>query len=116
MSLPFVVERDQLLRDVLRSVDESYAESSNVEMAHQLQRPLMLVVGEMDDNVDPASTMQLVNALIKAGKDFELVVLPGERHTMGGTFGDHKRYDFFVRTLMHKFAPDWSEFSEPETK
>ena len=97
-------------------VDESYAESSNVEMAHQLQRPLMLVVGEMDDNVDPASTMQLVNALIKAGKDFELVVLPGERHTMGGTFGDHKRYDFFVRTLMHKFAPDWSEFSEPETK
>ena len=97
-------------------VDESYAESSNVEMAHLLQRPLMLVVGEMDDNVDPASTMQLVNALIKAGKDFELVVLPGERHTMGGTFGDHKRYDFFVRTLMHKFAPDWSEFSEPETK
>lgn len=92
-------------------VDESYAESSNVEMAHKLSRPLMLVVGEMDDNVDPASTMQLVNALIKAGKDFELVVLPGERHTMGGAYGDHKRYDFFVRTLMNKFAPDWSEFS-----
>ncbi len=91
-------------------VDESYAASSNVEMAHLLRRPLMLVVGEMDDNVDPASTMQVVNALIKAGKDFELVVLPGERHTMGGAFGDHKRYDFFVRTLMHKFAPDWSEF------
>ena len=93
-------------------VDESYAESSNVEMAHLLRRPLMLVVGEMDDNVDPASTMQLVNALINAGKDFELVVLPGQRHTMGGTFGDHKRYDFFVRTLMNKFAPDWSEFAE----
>lgn len=91
-------------------VDESYAASSNVEMAHLLRRPLMLVVGEMDDNVDPASTMQVVNALIKAGKDFELVVLPGERHTMGGAFGDHKRYDFFVRALMHKFAPDWSEF------
>ncbi len=93
-------------------VDESYAASSNVEMAHLLRRPLMLVVGEMDDNVDPASTMQVVNALIKAGKDFELVVLPGERHTMGGAFGDHKRYDFFVRTLMHKFAPDWSEFEQ----
>lgn len=93
-------------------VDESYAASSNVEMAHLLRRPLMLVVGEMDDNVDPASTMQLVNALIKAGKDFELVVLPGERHTMGGAYGEHKRYDFFVRTLMNKFAPDWSEFSK----
>ncbi len=40
------------------------------------------------------------------------MVLPGQRHTMGGTFGDHKRYDFFVRTLMNKFAPDWSEFAE----
>ena len=90
-------------------VDASYAESSNVEMAHLLRRPLMLVVGELDDNVDPASTMQLVNALIKAGKDFELVVLPGEKHTMGGVYGEHKRYDFFVRTLMHKQAPDWSE-------
>ena len=90
-------------------IDESYAQSSNVEMAHKLSRPLMLVVGEMDDNVDPASTMQLANALIKAGKDFELVVLPGERHTMGGSFGEHKRYDFFVENLMHKFAPKWSE-------
>ncbi len=48
-----------------------------------LTRPLMLVVGEMDDNVDPASTMQVADALIKAGKDFELVVLPGVRHLMG---------------------------------
>ena len=91
-------------------IDDAYAASSNVEMAHLLRRPLMLVVGEMDDNVDPASTMQLANALIKAGKDFELVVLPGEGHTIGGTFGEHKRYDFFVRALMQKFPPDWSEF------
>ncbi len=52
-------------------------ECSNVYHAAKLKRPLMLVVGEMDDNVDPASTYQLVNALIKAGKDFELVALPG---------------------------------------
>ena len=38
------------------------------------------VVGEMDDNVDPASTMLVVDALIKANKDFELVVFPGVRH------------------------------------
>ncbi len=93
-------------------IDSSYIECSNVEMAKNLQVPLMLVVGEMDDNVDPASTMQVVNALIKANKDFELVVLPGERHTMGGDFGEHKRYDFFVKNLMHKFTPAWSEFEK----
>lgn len=75
-------------------VDESYKACSNVENAHLLQRPLMLVVGEMDDNVDPASTMQVANALIKANKDFDLVVIPGARHTMGEDFGEHKRYDF----------------------
>lgn len=90
-------------------VDDSYKECSNVENAHLLQHPLMLVVGEMDDNVDPASTMQVVNALIKANKDFELVVIPGAHHTMGEDFGEHKRYDFFVRNLMGVNPPAWSE-------
>lgn len=90
-------------------VDDSYKECSNVENAHLLQRPLMLVVGEMDDNVDPASTMQVVNALIKANKDFELVVIPGAHHTMGEDFGEHKRYDFFVRNLIGVNPPAWSE-------
>ena len=90
-------------------VGEQYLAGSNVENAHLLTRPLMLVVGEMDDNVDPASTMQVVNALIKANKDFELVVLPGVRHTMGGSFGEHKRYDFFVRHLLNVNPPKWQE-------
>lgn len=81
-------------------VDEAYDESSNVVNAHLLQRPLMLVVGEIDDNVDPASTMQVADALMKANRDFELIVVPGARHTMGERFGEHKRYDFFVRHLM----------------
>lgn len=89
-------------------VDSSYIESSNVEQAHRLERPLMLVVGEMDDNVDPVSTMQVVNALIKANKDFELVVVPGAGHTMGDNFGEHKRYDFFVRHLMGVEPPKWN--------
>lgn len=92
-------------------VDESYKESSNAEQAYRLQRPLMLVVGEMDDNVDPASTMQVVDALIRHNKDFELVVLPGVRHTMGENYGEHKRYDFFVRHLMGKEPPKWNEIS-----
>jgi len=88
---------------------DQYKEGSNVENAHLLSRPLMLVVGELDDNVDPASTMQVVDALIKANKDFELVVLPGVGHTMGESYGEHKRYDFFVRHLMGVNPPKWDE-------
>ncbi len=90
-------------------VDSSYIACSNVENAHRLTRPLMLVVGEMDDNVDPASTMQVVDALIKANKDFELVVLPGVRHSMGESYGEHKRFDFFVKEFMGVEPPKWEE-------
>ena len=90
-------------------IDSSYVECSNVENAHKLERPLMLVVGEMDDNVDPSSTYQVVNALIKANKDFELVMLPGVHHTMGESFGEHKRYDFFVKHLLGVNPPKWNE-------
>lgn len=90
-------------------IDSSYVECSNVENAHKLEHPLMLVVGEMDDNVDPSSTYQVVNALIKANKDFELVMLPGVHHTMGESFGEHKRYDFFVKHLLGVNPPKWNE-------
>lgn len=90
-------------------VDSAYIECSNVTNAHKLERPLMLVVGELDDNVDPASTMQVADALIKAGKDFELVVIPGAHHTMGEDFGERKRHDFFVKNLLHVDPPKWSE-------
>jgi len=88
-------------------VDSSYIAGSNVVNAHLLTRPLMLVLGELDDNVDPSSTMQVVNALIKDNKEFELVVLPGVAHTMGGDYGEHKRYDFFVKNLMGVTPPAW---------
>lgn len=95
-------------------VDSSYVRCSNLENAYRLERPLMLVVGEMDDNVDPASTMQVANALIRAGKDFELVVIPGAHHTMGESYGQHKRYDFFVRHLLHQEPPAWSDLQKKE--
>ena len=57
-----------------------YAASSNVDNAYRLQGKLLLVVGEMDQNVDPASTFQVVNALIKANKIFDLLVIPGAGH------------------------------------
>ncbi len=88
-------------------VDSTYSACSNVDNAARLEGNLMLVVGEMDDNVDPASTMQVVNALQKANKDFELVVIPGARHTMGERYGEHKRYDFFVRNILGTKPPKW---------
>ena len=66
----------------------------------------MLVVGEMDSNVDPASTYQVVNALIKANKMFDLLVIPGAGHTNGGPYGERKRNDFFVPQLMGVEPPD----------
>ena len=93
-------------------VDSSYIECSNVKNAYKLTRPLMIVVGELDDNVDPASTMQVVNALIKANKDFELVVLPGVGHSMGERFGEHKRYDFFVKELLGIDPPKWQDLEK----
>ena len=92
-------------------VDSSYIECSNVENAYRLERPLMLVVGELDDNVDPASTMQVADALIKANKPFELVVIPGAHHTVGEAYGEHKRFDFFVKHLLGVEPPAWSSLT-----
>ena len=92
-------------------VDSSYVECSNVENAYRLERPLMLVVGELDDNVDPASTMQVADALIKANKPFELVVIPGAHHTVGEAYGEHKRFDFFVKHLLGVEPPAWKNLT-----
>ena len=89
-------------------VGKEYAESSNVENAYRLKGKLLLINGEMDYNVDPASTEQLVNALVKAKKEFEYVFLPGAGHTSGGTYGERKRRDFFVKYLLGTNPPDWN--------
>ncbi|KAB7729275.1 prolyl oligopeptidase family serine peptidase [Rudanella paleaurantiibacter] len=85
-----------------------YAESSNVTHAGKLQGKLLLILGEVDDNVDPASTMQLINALIKANKDFDFLMVPNMGHSMGGDYGERKRRDFFVRHLLGVEPPAWS--------
>ncbi len=78
-----------------------YAEQSNVTQAHRLTGKLLLIVGELDRNVDPASTMQVVDALIRADKDFDLLVIPGAGHGTGGTpYGRRRTWDFLVRHLQ----------------
>ncbi|MCL1974275.1 MAG: S9 family peptidase [Bacteroidetes bacterium] len=76
-----------------------YAESSNVDNAYRLQGKLLLINGELDDNVDPTSTLQVVNALIKADKDFEQLYLPGYSHNLGDNYVTRRVFEFLVRNM-----------------
>jgi dipeptidyl aminopeptidase/acylaminoacyl peptidase len=93
-----------------------YSESSNVDNAQRLQGKVLLVVGELDQNVDPSSTMQVVNQLIKHNKDFDLLVIPGAGHGSGGAYGEHKRNDFFTRHLLGITPPEWKAIEEADRK
>jgi dipeptidyl-peptidase 4 len=81
-------------------VDDSYKTSSNFEDAHKLQGHLLLIVGELDTNVDPATTTQVVGALQRAGKTFDFMPIVGTGHGAAETpFGSKLRTDFLVRHL-----------------
>ena len=84
-------------------VDASYEKSSNTVHAAKLQGKLLLTVGELDRNVDPATTMQVADALIKAKKDFDLIVIPGGGHGSGESpYAHRKRQEFFLKHLWGK--------------
>jgi dipeptidyl aminopeptidase/acylaminoacyl peptidase len=89
-------------------IGPQYDASSNVVNAHRLQGKLLLVVGELDTNVDPASTYQVADALIEAGKDFDFLMIPGAGHGSGGEYGERRRFDFFVEHLLGARPPDWN--------
>ncbi|MDG1897534.1 MAG: prolyl oligopeptidase family serine peptidase, partial [Fuerstiella sp.] len=79
---------------------DHYAANSNAENAFRLQGALMLVVGELDRNVDPASTTQVVRKLIEANKDFVFLPIPGAGHGACETpYGSRRRADFLARHL-----------------
>jgi dipeptidyl aminopeptidase/acylaminoacyl peptidase len=87
-------------------VGPQYAACSNIDNAAKLTGKLLLIVGEMDTNVPPESTMRLADALIKAGKDFEFLVVPSMGHSNGGPYGTRRMQDFFVRHLQGVAPPD----------
>ena len=95
-------------------IGPQYSESSNVDNAWRLQGKLMLVVGEMDKNVDPASTFQVADRLEKANKSFDLLYVPGGGHGAGGAYGQRKLEDFFVHNLLGQETPAWNEMPVPE--
>ncbi|HEY1377936.1 MAG TPA: prolyl oligopeptidase family serine peptidase [Gemmataceae bacterium] len=87
-------------------VGPQYAACSNVDNAYRLKGKLLLIVGEMDTNVPPESTLRVVDALVKANKDFDMLVVPGAGHGMGGAYGARRLQDFFVRHLHGVEPPD----------
>lgn len=86
-------------------VGPQYSESSNIDNAGLLVGKLMLIVGELDDNVPPESTYRFVDALIKAGKDFDFLMVPGANHGNGGPYGMRRRDDFFIKHLLSQDPP-----------
>ena len=80
---------------------------TNQELASRLKGHLMLVTGDVDNNVNPANTYRVVDALIKANKRFELVVLPGQRHGFGpmNEYFFWKMADWYARYLMGDRQP-----------
>lgn len=80
----------------------NYKVKNNMELASRLAGRLLLVTGETDNNVHPGNTFRLVDALVKAGKNFELLVLPNQSHHYEGpykTYYENKVRAFFLQYL-----------------
>lgn len=87
-------------------VGPQYAECSNIDNAAKLQGHLFLVVGELDNNVPPESTMRYVDALVRAKKDFDLLIVPNGGHGSGGEYYQRRMRDFFGRHLQGVEPPN----------
>ena len=89
----------------------NYDAQANENYAKNLKGKLMLAHGMMDDNVPPSNTLLVVDALIKANKDFDLVVFPNSRHGYGefSLYMTRRRWDYFVRNLAGETPPDQYE-------
>ena len=83
---------------------------TNMQLAKNYKGGLLLVTGDIDNNVNPAHTFRMVNALIKEGKNFDMMVLPGSKHgftTADDVFYEHKLWFHFIRHLMDDNSADW---------
>ncbi len=89
--------------------DDAYYEAgSNAHLAGNLKGKLMLVHGALDDNVHPANTYAVVEALIRANKDFDLLILPNAGHAPGEATGyfSRRQWDYFVTHLLGMRPPE----------
>ncbi len=85
---------------------DNYKAQANAGLASNLKGKLLLVHGDMDDNVHPAMTLQVVDALVKANKDFDLLILPNRNHSFGlDPYFTRRKWDYFVRNLAGAEPP-----------
>jgi len=95
-------------------VGKDYAEQSNATMADRLQGHLLLVHGDVDNNVHPAETMRFVDALIKANKNFDMLFVPNMYHGEGRSlYLVRRRWDYFVEHLLGVEPPSGFELKAP---
>src|SRR5262249_32037856 len=90
-------------------VQDDYIEQSNVSMAGRLEGHLLIEHGDVDDNVHPAATMRFVDALIKAGKNFDMLFVPNMAHGEGNNYLARRRWDYFVQYLLKVEPPSHFE-------
>ena len=93
-----------LEKDTVKGSD-NFAASANKAYVKNLTGKLLLMHGDMDDNVHPAMTIQLVDELIKANRDFDLVIAPDRGHGLNEPYFIRRRWDYFVRHLMGAEPP-----------
>jgi hypothetical protein len=79
----------------------------------QLKGKLLIMHGDMDDNVHPANSIQVVDELIKANKDFDFLIIPNRNHGLNEPYVIRKRWDYFVRHLMGVEPPREYEIVRP---
>ena len=94
---------------------DNYAAEANQSLAKNLKGKLLLAHGTLDDNVPPDNTTLVVDALIKANKDFDLLMLPNQAHGYGSmsSYMMRKRWDYFVKNLMGAEPPKDYEIKPP---
>ena len=98
---------------LVRNADgtDNYSAEANQSFAHQLKGHLMLAHGTMDTNVPPYQTLLVVDALIKADKDFDLIMIPNANHGYGpaSNYMMRRRWDYFVKWLIGTEPPKAAE-------
>jgi dipeptidyl aminopeptidase/acylaminoacyl peptidase len=101
-----------LKKDTVKNTT-NYENQANRLIVSNLKGKLLLMHGDMDDNVHPAMTVQVVDALIKANKDFDLIIAPDHAHSLNEPYFIRRRWDYFVTHLMGAEPPRQYEIVRP---
>ena len=105
-----------LVRDTARKTD-NYANAANKTYVQNLKGKLFLIHGDMDDNVHPANTIQMVDALIKANKSFDLLIYPDRNHGITQEpYLIRRTWDYFVQNLLGAVPPKDYQIAPPPDK